>query len=284
MTDLIPVLLALAAAVCFGVSDYLSGVFSRRLRILDILVVGHVIGLLLLLAMLPLFHGTAVATADLVWGACAGIAAALGVLLLLRGFRVGRFGVVSPVSSVGAAGIPVLAGLLLGEQPSRLAGIGLVVGIVSIWLVSSARPDPRGDGRRVAAGLREGLAAGVLLAVMMLALSRADHASGPWPVLALQLAMLAVIGGVVAVRGQRPRVTGPDLPGVAAIGITVVLGLLAFIQAARLGLVSIAAVIASMSPAITVLLARLLISERFTPPQIVGLGAAAVALVMIGLG
>lgn len=284
MTDLIPVLLALAAAVCFGVSDYLSGVFSRRLRILDILVVGNVAGLLLLLALLPLFHGTTVATADLVWGACAGVAGALAVLLLLHGFRVGRFGVVSPVSSVGAAGIPVLAGLLLGEQPSRLAGIGLAVGIVSIWLVSSARPGPHGDGRRIAAGLREGLAAGVLLAVMLLALSRADQASGPWPVLSLQLGLLAVIGGAVAIRGQHPRVNRTNLPGVAAIGVTAVLGLLAFIEAARLGLVSIAAVIASMSPAVTVLLARMLITEHFTPRQVTGLAAAAVALVLIGLG
>lgn len=278
------VLLALTAALGFGVSDYLAGVFSRRLRILDVLAVGNVAGLLGMIAILPLFPAASAVPRDVIWGSVAGVAAAAGVLTLLRGFRIGRFGVVSPVSSVGAAGIPVIVGLLLGEQPSPMALVGLGAAIVSIWLVSGTTPDGRSGGRVIAAGLWEGLAAGVLFALMFLALSRADYTSGPWPVLALQVASAAVILLVLVVLKEKPRIALPDLPGVSAVGLTGVFGTLAFIYAARLGLVSIAAVISAMSPAVTVLLARMLIAEHFTPRQLAGLGLAGVALVLISLG
>lgn len=278
------VALSLCAALAFGISDYLAGVLSRRLRILDLLAVGAPLGLLVVVAALPLLPAQAVTGADLAWGLLAGIAAALGVLALLRGFRVGRFGVVSPVSSVGAAGIPVIAGLLLGEQPSPVVLAGLGAGIVSIWLVSSGSPEAQQGSRRTAAGLGEGLAAGVFFAAMFLLLSRADLQSGPWPVAALQIGLLGVIGAALAGLRQCPRVALRDVPAVAAVSVLGVLGTLAFIYAAWFGLVSIAAVVSAMSPAVTVLLARALIAEGFTPRQIVGLLCAGVAIVLITLG
>lgn len=278
------VLFALGAAVSFGLTDYVSGVLSRRLRILDILGIGNLFGLLLVIALLPLLPAEALAPADLVWGLVGGICSAMGVLLLLRGFRVGRFGVVSPVSSVGAAGIPVLAGLALGEQPSLVVLAGLVAGIASIWLVSGTTPRSQKGHAGSTAGLWEGLGAGVMLAAMYLTLSRADYASGPWPVVGMQVGVLAVIGLAMLGLRQRPSIPRADIVGVAVVGITAVLGALGFIYAARQGLVSIAAVLASMSPAITILLARMLIAERFTPRQIVGLGIAAAAILLISLG
>lgn len=276
--------LALAAAVCFGVSDYLSGVLSRRLSIIDVLAIGSPAGLLVVLIALPVLPVEAVRAADLWWGVVAGAAAALGVLLLMRGFRVGRFGVVSPVSSVGAAGIPVLVGLALGEQPSLIVFSGLVTGIVSIWLVSAAPAATDSGSGRMTAGLGEGLGAGVMFAVMFLALGRAQLASGPWPVLTLQLGLMAVIGAAVALRGQWPRLVLTDIPGVAGVSVLGTAGTLAFIYAAWSGLVSIAAVIAAMSPAITVIMARVIIAEHFTRRQIAGLILALVALALIGLG
>jgi|GEM_PF-1936957 len=278
------VLFALGAAVSFGLTDYVSGVLSRRLRILDILGIGNLFGLLLVIALLPLLPAEALSPADLAWGLVGGICSAMGVLLLLRGFRVGRFGVVSPVSSVGAAGIPVLVGLAIGEQPSLVVLAGLVAGIASIWLVSGTTPRSQKGHTQSAAGLWEGLGAGVMLAAMYLTLSRADYASGPWPVVAMQVGVLAVIGLALLGLRQRPSIPRADIVGVAVVGITAVLGALGFIYAARQGLVSIAAVLASMSPAVTILLARMLIAERFTPRQIVGLGIAAAAILLISLG
>ncbi len=281
------VILALLATAGYGVADYLSGVFSRRLRILDVLTVGYTAGLLVFVPAWPLLASTGFSPADLAWGALAGCAGAVGVLLLLHGFRVGQFAVVSPVSAVGTAAIPVAAGLLLGEQPGPVTFAGLAVGVVAIALVSGARIAPR-VWRRVgggtSAGFWSGLGSGVAYAGMFLALSRSDYSSGPWPVLALQFGLLAVIGGVVGARRQRPDVRASDWPGVAAVGITSVVGNLAFVYAARLGLVSIAAVIASMSPAVTVLLARVVTGERFSRRQLLGLAHAVAALVLIGAG
>lgn len=282
----VALVLALAATVTYGVSDYLAGVFSRRLRILDVMTVGYAVGLLTFIPAGPLLIGTTYVRADLAWGALAGVAGAAGVLLLVHGFRIGQFAVVSPVSAVGTAVIPVLVGVLLGEQLGPVTLLGLAAGIVAIALVSGARMAPRKWTQRqgeTAAGLWWGLGAGVAYAGMFLALSRSDYGSGPWPVLALQLATVVIILIALAIRRQVPRVGARDLPGVAAIGATAVLGNLAFVYSARLGLVSVAAVIASMSPAVTVLLARLVTGERFTRRQLVGLVHAAVALVLIGV-
>lgn len=280
----VSLLLALGAAVCFGVCDYVSGMFSRRLSMLDILGFGSAIGLILIVLLLPFFPEADATTADLGWGFVSGLAAAGAALLLLRGFRVGRFGVVSPVSSVGAAGIPVVVGLALGEDPSAIVLTGLVAGIAAIWLVSGSASPAANGARPRAAGLWEGLGAGILLAVMFLTLSRADFASGPWPVLTLQLGLLAVIGVALVLRRKRPRITLDDIPGVSIVGATAVIGTLGFIYSAYLGLVSIAAVVTAMSPAVTVLMARMLIAEHFTPRQLVGLAAAAVAIILISLG
>jgi drug/metabolite transporter (DMT)-like permease len=282
----VPVLLALLAAVGYGVSDYLSGVFSRRLRFLDVLTVGYTAGLLAFVVAWPLFEGTFFATRDLVWGAIAGFAGAAGVLLLMHAFRVGRFAVASPVSAVGTAAIPVAVGLLLGEQPGSVRMVGLAVGVVAIWLVSGAGVGrrARSAGPRTADGFWSALGAGVAFAAMFLALSRSDYASGPWPVLALQLGMLAVFACALAGRRHLPRVRRADLAGVALVGISAVVGNLAFVYSARLGLISVAAVIASMAPAVTVILARVHTGERFSPRQLVGLGHAGVALVLIGAG
>lgn len=280
-------ILALLSTASYGVSDYLSGVFSRRQRILDVLAVGYSAGLIAFVPVWPLLASTSFSLGDLAWGALAGFAGAAGVLLLLRGFRVGQFAVVSPVSAVGTAAIPVAVGLLLGEQPGPVTFAGLAIGLVAIALVSGARMAPRvwrRTGGGTSAGFWSGLGSGVAYAGMFLALSRSDYSSGPWPVLALQVGLLAVIALVLGARRQVPRVPASDWPGVAGIGITSVVGSLAFVYAARLGLVSIAAVIASMSPAVTVLLARVVTGERFTRRQIVGLAHALLALVLIGIG
>lgn len=276
--------LALIAAVGYGVSDYLSGVFSRRLRFLDVVVVGHAAGLLVFIVAWPLFEGTAFSMRDLVWSTLAGVAGAAGVLLLMHAFRVGRFAVASPVSAVGTAAIPVAVGLLLGEQPSSVGPVGLAFGVVAIWLVSGARIGWRGriPGPHTAAGFWAALGSGIAYAGTFLALSRSDYASGPWPVLTLQLGMIAVIACAMVTRRQVPRVRRPDLAGIAAVGIATVVGNLAFLYSARLGLMSVAAVIASMAPAVTVILARLHTGEQFSHRQIAGLGHAAVALVLIG--
>lgn len=274
--------LSIGAAFALGVSDYLAGRYSRRYSILSLLVIAQAAGLIVVVAAIPVFPGASPTPMDIVWGAIGGAAGAVGVLLLVKGFRVGLLSVVSPVSSLGAAGIPMIVGILLGEEPAPTAIIGLFAGLVAIWLIGSGTLRLRSGAGDVAAGLWYGLAAGVGLAAMLLALAAARPESGIWPMLSMQAALFGVLAGALMFRRQRLYVGFGGLPGIAAIGVTGTLGMLLFLYAARAGMVSIAAVIASMSPAFTVLLARVFLGEVLSYTRITGLLIAGAALILIG--
>jgi len=110
--------LALAAAIVYGAADFLGGVASRRTATIGAVVWSQAVGLALLAGVLPLFGGAAV-PADIAWGAVCGVAGAVAIVCLYRGLAIGTMGIVSPVSAVLGASVPVLYGLLFrGEQPT----------------------------------------------------------------------------------------------------------------------------------------------------------------------
>ena len=276
-------LLGLGATVGFGLGDFLSGWYSRRHGLLSVLVVSQAAGLVVLLLVAP-FSPPVSGLVDLAWGAAAGVAGALGGLLLLYGFRHGRLSVVSPISSVGAAGLPVVADLITGQRPSTPALVGIGVGLVAIWLVSLAMEDPRRRASTPGVGALPGLAAGIMFGTLFLALDRTDPASGAWPVISAQVAIVVLGIAAVLVRRQSVRIPRQAVLGVAVAGVATAVATASFLFAARAGFVSVAALLASMSPAVTVVLARWILAERLRPHQVLGLVAAGAALVLIGLG
>ncbi len=145
------VLLALGAALAYGLSDFLGGVVSRRTSVWPVAFtacLGAALGTLVLALVVP---GDP-SRADLLWGLLAGVGSGSGTAFLYRGFASGRMGVVAPVSAVGAAVLPVAIGVVVGERPSALVWLGILVALPGIWLVSRepAADDAarRGGGRR----------------------------------------------------------------------------------------------------------------------------------------
>ena len=129
------VILALAGAISYGVSDFIGGLASRRTTVWPVAVLscaGSLVGALVMAVADP---GSPTGT-DLWWGAVAGIGAGVGTAFLYRGLAGGRMGVVAPVSGVGATAIPVLIGVLAGERPAALVWLGIVAALPGIWLVS----------------------------------------------------------------------------------------------------------------------------------------------------
>lgn len=277
------VLLGLGAAVGYGIGDFLAGYYSRRFGIRAVLAIGQLAGLVVLLAAALWFSPPPTGPADLAWGALAGTVGVIGGYLLLQGFRTGQLSVVSPVSSLGAAGLPLLVDLIVYGIPSIPVLAGVSVGLVAIWLISTPSSATEHGGRGVAAGFWYGLGAGIGFAGMFLALDFADPNSGAWPAVTAQAAV-ALIALILALgRPQELRLPANAWPGIVLSGIAGALATASFVFAARAGLVSIAAVIASLSPAVTVLLAGCVLHERLPPRQITGLVVAGVALVLIGL-
>lgn len=278
------VYLGLGAALGYGIGDFLGGVWSRRVGIVPVLLVGQMAGLLVLLFSPALLPGTLVAM-DVFWGALAGAASIIGIVLLLRGFQEGRLSVVSPASALAAAGTPLAVDLAVGVDVSTVALFSMFLGLFAIWLFSSGQQDERpGKKSLAAAGLWYGLAAGLAWAVTYLALGQSSEDGGAWPALSAQASVTVGALLVVLWRRERPNVTLSSLAPVGIMGIAGALATLSFLLAVRAGIVSVAAVLASFSPAVTVILAWVFLRETVDARRVLGLVTAIVALTGISLG
>jgi drug/metabolite transporter (DMT)-like permease len=273
------ILLALAAAVLYGSSDFGGGLASRRLGSLRVSVVGSGAATVLAWATLILVGGPGPSLRAVAWGLASGLAGGAGTLVLYRGLARGQMSVVGPLSAVGAAVVPVAAGVALGERPSLLSVAGVLVALPAIVLVA-ASGSVRG---KLGAGLLDGLAAGLAFGILFIGLAQAGQHAGLWPVASEQTGAL-LITLAVAVKTREPlrlplRAAGlPVLVGASGMAAT-----LAYFYATHFSMLAIAAVLVSLYPGVTVLLARTLLHERFTPAQRAGLGLCALAIAAIAL-
>ncbi len=276
------VLLSLLAALSYGLGDFVGGVSSKRSSAWAVAVVAQFGGSFVMLLLSFVVPGSASA-ADLWWAGSAGIANGFGTAFLYRGLSSGRMGVVAPVSGVGTAVVPVILGLALGERPSLVVWGGMLVAAPAIWLVSREAPDPasRPPGR---SGFVDGVLAGLGFGTLFALLAQVQEGAGLAPLAFNEfIAGFAVIGVALSLRADwLPR------SGYAAFGvISGVLGgvaTLAFLLATHEGYLSVAAVLTSLYPAMTVILAATVLREHIHRGQAWGLALCAVAIGLVAAG
>jgi len=275
------VLLALAGAISYGVSDFVGGLASRRTTVWPVALLSCT-GSLLGALVLALVDPGAPTAADLGWGVLAGIGAGAGTAFLYRGLAGGRMGVVAPVSGVGATVIPVLIGVVAGERPSALVWLGMLAALPGIWLVS--REESLGAVPAGGNGLLEGILAGVGFGVLFAALGQVPEGAGLWPLCACEVAaVVTTLVAALALGGDpRPR-TVVEWWGLGS-GLLAAAASLAFLLATHHGLLSVSAVLTSLYPAFTVLLASMVLREHIHRAQAWGLGLCAVAVVLVAAG
>lgn len=278
------VALALASATVYGVADFLGGMATRRTAVLAVACLAQLTGLLVLAALLPVLPGSPT-PADLALGALGGLAAGLGLVLFYTGLAAGPMTVVAPLTAVTSAGVPVVAGALMGERPSTgaLAGVGLA--LVAVLLVSA---EPGSTVRQAAAGLRSratllALTAGAGFAGFFILLERTDASAGLWPLASARAASVTMLAVLAVAAGARLGRGSGTLVLVLAAGALDMAANVLYLVAVRGGMLTLVAVVASLYPVSTVLLARVVLAERLTPPQVLGLGAAAAGVGLIAL-
>lgn len=276
--------LALAGAVFYGLSDFLGGIASRRASPWAVALVASGSGAVLVLVV-ALVDGGSPQASDLWWGVLAGVGNGCGTAFLYRGFSNGRMGVVAPISAVGAAVVPVAAGLVGGERPALLAWIGILVALPGIWLVSrEPTHSPSSEARDdLAEGVADGVVAGLGFGTLFAALGQIPESAGLLPLAVNQaIAGIAIVAVAVALRERwlpRERAAMVGLAcgalGVAATG--------AFLLATQQGELTISAVLTSLYPAFTILLAASLLREPIHRVQGMGLALCAVAVVLVAV-
>lgn len=282
---MVAVLLGLLVALTYGAGDFFGGLSAKRGPVLVIVILSQLCGLPLLAVLILTFGGDP-APKTFVLGACAGVVGGIGLSCLYRGLGSGRMSVVAPTTAVFAAVVPVFWGLSQGERPSPVSMVGVAVAIVAVALISRA-PDEEGaaaSGVGVAPLVILAVVAGVAFGTVFVLLAETGDDVGFWPLLAGRTTSIVFLA-MAAVAARTALALPPlgDFRTMAPAGMLDLAANALYLLAARRGLLALVAVLASLYPASTVLLARLVLDERMTRVQVGGLGLAGLGVVLIAV-
>jgi len=275
------IVLGLLAATLYGSADFCGGLATKRSSMWSVTVLSQGIGFVLLFGVLPFFPGHAT-VADYAWGAAAGACGGLGLALLYHALSIGKMGIVSPITAVLAASLPVIAGSMHGEHLSTYQLAGIIIALLAVVLISTSH-DGEGKFEFVTAGVKQAIASGLVLGAFYLLLAHAGSRAGLYPLVTARLAsmLLLTVIALLARQSVRPAKGAMRLI-VLAGGIDMMANAL-YVLATFHGYIAIAAVLTSLYPASTVILAWIVLKERLQTIQYTGLICALAGVLLIAL-
>lgn len=273
------VVLALVSSLMWGSADFLGGLRSRTLPALAVVAASQACGLVAI-GVVAVATGAGQGSAAWVpWAVASGVVGTTALVCFYAALGSGTMGVVSPIAALGTV-VPVLIGVVQGERPTSLTVAGLALALVGA--VAASGPELRGQAgaRPVVLAALAGVGFGLAL-VFIERGSRADAVMTLTGMRATSVTVFVVVAIVVrSLGGLAPR----DLPSLALVGVGDVGANLTFALASQRGFLSITAVLGSLYPVVTVLLARLVLHERLTRIQLMGVSAALAGVALVALG
>ena len=277
------ILLATLSALVFGCADFMGGKATRTASSATVAFVSQRSGLLVLAVGLLVSPGSGPTLRTTAFGAIGGLFGGLGILLLYHGLSTGSMSIISPLSAVTSASVPVIVGIaLLGERPLRNAIIGIVFALVAIALVSSSRgPMRAGSSLARSVGIAVGSGLGFGLFFVFLQKAGDPKTVGLWGLVAARPASIG-LAALVAKRNQVPLKLEPKTRRLAvSAGVLDQLANVLYVLSIGRGLLSLLALLASLYPVSTVALAYIVDHERLNRPQKIGLVLALLGTVLI---
>ena len=279
MGELSAIFFGLLSALTWGAGDFCGGLSSKRAHAYTVVLVAEFVGAALLAVLAVLFGERIPEIPLLLWAGVGGIVGAVGLLALYSGLSSGHMGIVAPLSAVIAGVVPITATLLTEGWPTGAQIAGFLVALAAVWLLAGGAG--RGISRReVGFATAAGLGFGLYFVII-------DQATASGAVF-WNLAFARTMGGLVllaiVLATRRPLLPPRDvLPLNAAAGVLDAGGNLFFALAALAGRLDVAAILSSLYPGTTVLLAWAVLGERLNRPQTVGVAAALLAIVLIAV-
>jgi drug/metabolite transporter (DMT)-like permease len=275
-SQFLPVGFSLVAVFVWGTSDFLGGYASRRSNAFVFTTIVHATGLLLMLGIATGSHSPFPSRSGVAWALAAGLSGGTGLAIFYRALASGRMGLTAPVAAVLSAIIPTVFGMFTEGVPHALQIAGFVLAAAGIWLIS--RPE---DGSRPQ-GIGTAVFAGIAFAGFYLFMKQAGDNSAVWLSAVSRIAAVSVTGTIVILGGHR-QITPQGVGWGMVAGVLDITGSVMFIRATQTGRLDAAVVVSSLYPAITVLLARMVLKEHFTRWKVVGMFAALLAVPLIAM-
>lgn len=273
-----PILFGLLSALTWGAGDFNGGLAAKRSNPYGVVAVAHIISLGLLLLLIPIIDEPIPPLQDWLWGGAAGFTGAIGLLLLYRALAEGRMSVAAPVSALLAAALPVVVGIFLDGNPGAWALLGFILALTAVWLVSG------GEGIVIhLKELRQPAIAGIAFGAFFICLERASQTSLLWPLVAIRLVSITSMLGYALVTKQAWIPKRESLVPIILSSILDTIGNAAYALSARTGRLDVAAVLGSLYPGATVLLAWVFLKENISRIQTFGILLALGAIVLLTL-
>jgi len=274
--EYLPAAYALSTVGIWGASDFLGGIGARRANAFLFTAIVHLSGLTLMGGLALFAHAPLPGNTSLLWALLAGSVGGIALALFYRALASGKMGLTAPVAAVLGAGIPTIVTAFAEGFPGYRHVGGFVLAGIGVWLISRVE-----DGAGRPEGLGLAVLAGVGFAGFYLCINKAGNASALWIAVISRTASFVVTSAFVLFGRHIRAVPTPVLVIAILTGCLDITGSAVFIRSAQMGRLDVAVVLSSLYPAVTVLLARILLHEHFSHARTVGMLAALASVPMI---
>jgi len=265
----------LAAVLAWGASDFLGGYATRRANAFLFTTVVNIGGLLLVGSLASVSHAPLLSGRSAAWVLAGGISGGASLAVFYRALSSGRMGLTAPVAAVLSAAIPAVFSMFTEGLPGRIPILGFIVAAAGLWLITRSEDGstPEGIGLAVLAGIG--------FAGFYLCVRQGGQGSALWMASLTRTGGLIVTGFIVLIRGKFHEITAAGVRWAVLAGCIDSLGTILFVHASQSGRLDEAVVISSLYPAVTVLLARIILKEHLSRWRFIGMLAALAAVPMI---
>lgn len=274
-----PIILALLSSVVWGVSDFLGGTLSKKRKAIAVIGGSQTFGLLFASSLALIFGLWTWDTTVWFNGAIAGAMGLLGLVGFYTALATGQMGIVAPISSLSAV-VPLTIGLVQGERPSSVQVVGIIVALIGVILASGPELNGKVDSRPVFLALFAAFTFGFCVYFM----AKGGQENPTVTIVAMRATQVSIVLVIALALTSIGGLIKKDIPWLATIGASDAGANILFAFAASLGLLSVVAVLGSLYPIVTVLLAWWIHKERLMPVQYVGIAITFTGIALISLG
>lgn len=279
---MLSILFGLSSGLSWGAGDFAGGIASRKLGTYRAVIFQEIVGLALVLVAVAIMGEPFLSVHALIYAILSGVAGNMGLLLFYHALGTRTMSIAAPVSALMTAILPVLVAFLTEGLPTLLTLLGFIFALAAVWLIAQDH-DPGRGMRAHLSDLMYPLFAGVGFGLFFIFIHEAARASTIWPMIASRITGVIIVGLFMLVRRMDWRLDSSVRFPVLASGVLDISGNLFFILASQIGRLDVAAVLGSLYPGITVLLAWLILKERLTRVQWLGVAAALAAILLLTL-
>lgn len=279
------VILALFSSLAYGASDYLGGLKSRVLPVITVLLVAHTVAFLAITASLAIAVGDLPSGKFLAYGMLAGVAEAIGIAALYQGLAIGKMSIVAAIAALSPI-VPIVASVISGDAPGPVQWLGIVVAVagVSVLAFESEREDDPHALSRPQVSILFGVLTAFGLGLFLLAMDRAAEGSVQWALISARATSVGLFA--LAFLAMRPEgdLDLKDWGWLALVGLLILAADSFYAVATVKGVLSVVAVLSSLYPVVTILLARFHLGERLSRQQTAGIVVVLVGAVTLSIG